>query len=183
MPGQSWEKDWNMTMSRKLRLAILLLVLGCGVGCDQTSKHVARTELGQRGPVMLPGGFGELRLAENPGSFLSLGALFPQPLRLACFTVVVGAGLIALFAWLVGHARLGWISFIGIALAMAGGASNLIDRITRQGFVTDFIRLRVGALHTGIFNFADIMIMTGITVLTCALWKKKIARGTTEHES
>src|SRR4051812_42292130 len=140
-----------MITSRKLRLAILFLVLGCTVGCDQTSKHVARTELGRLGSVALPGGFGELRLAENPGSFLSLGASIPQSVRLAVFTVGVGVGLIVLFAYLVGQAKLGWMSFVGLALVLAGGVSNLVDRILQQGLVTDFIFLQVGPFHTGVF--------------------------------
>jgi signal peptidase II len=161
-----------MTTSRKLRLVTLFLVLGCAVGCDQVSKQIARAKLSQRDPVMLPGGLGELGLAENPGSFLSLGASFPRSLRLAVFTVGVGVGLLALFACLVGHATLSWLSFVGLALAMAGGLSNLIDRVTRQGFVTDFIFIRVAPLHTGIFNLADFMIVTGVATLVCALWKQ-----------
>lgn len=81
-----------MTLTRKLRLALLLSVLLCAVGCDQTSKHFARAELGPFGFVTLPGGFGELRLAENPGSFLSLGASLPEPWRLGLLTIGVGVG-------------------------------------------------------------------------------------------
>jgi signal peptidase II len=154
-----------MPPSPKSRLALLFLILTCTVGCDQTSKHIARTELGHLGVIALPGGFGELRLADNPGSFLSLGASLPDWLRLALFTFVVGAGLIVLFAFLAGSSRLRWISFLGLALVWAGGTSNLIDRITQQGFVTDFVLLRVGPLHTGVFNVADFLILIGIGAL------------------
>jgi hypothetical protein len=40
---------------RNLRLAVLLLALACTVGCDQTSKHLARVQLGKLGAVTLPG--------------------------------------------------------------------------------------------------------------------------------
>jgi signal peptidase II len=153
-----------MPFSRKIRLLVLLFVLGCTAGCDQTSKHLARAGLGHLGSVTLPGGFGELRLAENPGSFLSLGDSLPEPLRLALFTVGAGACLLGLFAYLV-NTQLGRRSFIGLALIWAGGTSNLIDRITRQGLVTDFMFIRVGPLHTGIFNVADVMVMLGLVVL------------------
>jgi signal peptidase II len=159
---------------RNLRLAVLLLALACTVGCDQTSKHLARVQLGKLGAVTLPGGFGELRLAENPGSFLSLGASLPEPLRVVIFTLGVGAGLLVLFAYLARRASLKWVPFVALTLVMAGGMSNLIDRVMRQGLVTDFIVIRVGPLQTGVFNGADVMVMAGIAVLTWTLWKRRL---------
>jgi signal peptidase II len=161
-----------MHFSRKIRFFILLLVLGCAAGCDQASKHLARSELDHLGSVALPGGFGELRLVENPGSFLSLGDSFPEPLRLACFTVGTGVCLLGLFAYLV-RTRLGRYNFIGLALIWVGGTSNLIDRVARHGLVTDFVVIRVGPLHTGIFNAADVMIMVGLAVLIYGHWKRR----------
>jgi signal peptidase II len=159
-----------MPISSKSRLIILMLILVCTVGCDQTSKHIARTELKHRRSVTLPCGFGEFRLAENPGSFLSLGTSLPDPLRLGALTFGVGVGLLALFAYLTGSAQFTCYSFIGLALVWAGGTSNLIDRVARQGFVTDFIFIRVGPLHTGIFNAADVTIMIGVAFFVCDLW-------------
>ncbi|MDQ6625681.1 MAG: signal peptidase II [Verrucomicrobiota bacterium] len=162
-----------MPTSRKSRLLMLLLILVCTVGCDQTSKHIARTELRQRGSVTLPGGFGEFRLAENPGSFLSLGTSLPDSLRLWLLTVAVGLGLLALAAYLTRGAQLSRSSFTGLALVWAGGTSNLIDRVARHGLVTDFIFIRVRLLHTGIFNVADVMIMIGVAFLVCDLLKRR----------
>ena len=87
-------------------------------------------------------------------------------------TLGVGATLLGLFAYLAGSSRLGWFSFIGLALVWAGGMSNLIDRVTRHGLVTDFLFLRVGPLHTGIFNLADLMIVLGMGMLVCSLVKR-----------
>jgi len=39
----------------------------------------------------LAAGFVEFRLAENSGSFLSVGALFPDSVRFAVFTFGIGA--------------------------------------------------------------------------------------------
>jgi signal peptidase II len=163
-----------MTSLRKLRLAVLLLVLGCTVGCDQTSKHFARTELSRFDSVALPGGFGELRLAENPGAFLSLGDSLPRSVRLLCFTLGVGAGLLALLVQLLASTKLRWMPFVAQATVIAGGASNLIDRITRQGLVTDFITIRVGPFQTGVFNVADTLIMLGVGLLLLARWKRHV---------
>ena len=162
-----------MTRSRKFRLVILLLVLVGTVGCDQSSKHFARTKLSQRGSITLPGGFGALRVVRNPGAFLSLGAAFSPQLRRVVFTAGVGIGLLGLFAWLIFQAGLKWPTFLGLALVTAGGASNLIDRLTREGLVTDFIFLQIGPLHTGVFNVADILIMLGLTMVAGTLWKQQ----------
>ena len=161
-----------MNLSHKLRIAILLLALGCTAGCDQTSKHIARSELGQMGFITLPGGFGELRLAENPGSFLSLGDSLPTPLRLALFTIGAGIGLAGLLVYLAFGCRLSWLSFAALGLAWAGGMSNLFDRITRHGLVSDFIYIRMGPFHTGVFNVADFVIMLGIAMFACDLWRR-----------
>jgi signal peptidase II len=158
-------------LSRKFRLLILSLVLGCTVGCDQASKHLARTELKHRS-IALPGGWGEFRLAENSGSFLSFGGSLPESWRFALLTVGVGVGLLGLLAYLARSSQLGCVSFIGLALAWAGGTSNLIDRVTRDGQVTDFLLLRAGPLHTGVFNAADVVIMFGTTLLLYDLWKR-----------
>ena len=162
-----------MNLSHKLRLAVMLLVLGCAVGCDQTTKHIARNELGERGFIIFPGGFGEFRLAENPGSFLSFGDSLSQPLRLTIFTIGAGVGLFSLLAYLVFGGRLSWLFFLGLGLVWAGGMSNLIDRITRHGLVSDFIFIRVGPFHTGVFNVADVVIMIGSAAIVCDLWLRR----------
>jgi signal peptidase II len=51
------------------------------------------------------------------------------------------------------------------ALVISGGVSNLYDRITNNGGVTDFMIMSLGPLHTGIFNVADIAIMAGVMLL------------------
>jgi signal peptidase II len=159
-------------ISRKARLAILLLLLACTVGCDQTAKNLARTKLGQAGSITLPGGWGELRLAENPGSFLGLGDSMPAPVRHGCFTAAVTVGLVILFRYLVSRAGLSWRLFFGLSLVLSGGIGNLIDRLTRGGLVTDFIFLQVGPFHTGVFNVADVLIMAGTITVAWALGEK-----------
>jgi signal peptidase II len=161
-----------MTTFQKLRFLVLFFLLAMTVGCDQTSKHLARLTLSYDTPVELPGGLGELRLADNPGSFLSLGATLPASLRLAFLTLGVAFALVAVFVYLVRNPAPGWLSFLGLTLLCAGGSSNLIDRITRHGLVTDFLFLRLGPLHTGIFNFADCMIVAGFLALVCSTWRQ-----------
>jgi signal peptidase II len=166
-----------MNLSRRIRLWCLIGLLACTVGCDQASKHLARTRLSESNPVMLSGGVIELRLAENPGSFLSLGALLPDTLRFAVFTLGVGTGLLGLTLYLTGQTRIALMRFIGLSLVTAGGISNLLDRILRHGLVTDFATIRIGPLHTGVFNVADVLIMIGIGLIVWSLRKRRLPEG------
>lgn len=161
-----------MNLSRKLRLAGLIFLLVCTVSCDQASKRIARARLRQTSSITLPGGLVELRLAENPGAFLSLGSVLPAPARFAVFTVGVGVGLLALVGYLTGRAPIDLTRYIGLSLLVAGGVSNLLDRIFRHGLVTDFVTIRIGPFHTGVFNAADVLIMIGIGVFAFTLRKR-----------
>jgi len=55
------------------------------------------------------------------------------------------------------------------ALVWAGGISNLVDRFSRHGLVTDLIVVRAGPLQTGIFNLADFAIVAGILIFVVSL--------------
>jgi signal peptidase II len=157
-----------MIPSRTIRLVAISLVLVGTAGCDQATKQLARTELGQLGSVALPGRFIEFTLAENPGAFLSLGASLPEAVRIA-LTVGVSLGLAFLLAYLIRAPMVRWLTFLGLALSWAGGVSNLIDRLIQHGAVTDFMVVRVGPLHTGIFNLADFALVVGMLMLVASL--------------
>jgi signal peptidase II len=143
---------------RLLALLGILLVTG---GCDQVSKHVARTGLRGQDAIVLPGGFMQLSLAENSGAFLSLGASLPPMIRAGVVTVGVSVALAVLLVYMVRKPGLPSLAFFGMSLIWAGGVSNLVDRLTRDGRVTDFLFLRAGPLHTGVFNIADMAVLAG----------------------
>jgi signal peptidase II len=157
-----------MMPSRSIRLVVISLVLVCTAGCDQATKHFARAELNQTESIMLPGRFLELTLAENPGAFLSLGASLPQAVRTA-LTLGLALGLALLLVYLVRRPALGWRGLLGLSLIWAGGVSNLIDRLVRDGQVTDFMVLRIGPLHTGVFNLADFALVAGTCIVLISL--------------
>lgn len=153
-----------ITPSRAIRLAAICMILVCTAGCDQVTKHLARTELDGAGSLVLPGHFLEFTLAENPGAFLSLGASLSLAAR-TLLTISVSLGLAFLLSYLLRTPRLRLISFFGLALIWSGGISNLIDRLARHGVVSDFMVVRAGPLHTGIFNLADFAIVAGVVIL------------------
>ena len=153
-----------LNRARTIRLAVLFLVLACTAGCDQATKRLARRELSESRSTSVVGGMVEFTLAENPGAFLSLGGSLPRQVR-SVLTLAIGIGLMALLVFLLSASRLSMLAFLALSLAWAGGMSNLIDRVGRHGFVTDFIVVRAGPLHTGVFNVADLAIVIGIIVL------------------
>jgi signal peptidase II len=152
-----------MNIAKRLVL-ILLVLFGC-VGCDQTTKSAAQSFLSHTEAWSFLGGFVRLQLAHNHGAFLSLGASLPEFWRQALFNVGVAALLLGLFIYALFSTRLRLVGVVAIALCVAGGVSNLSDRLTHGGCVVDFISLGIGPLRTGVFNGADIFIMGGAALL------------------
>jgi len=145
---------------------VLLIAIGATIGCDRVTKHIAATTLaGTPSRSFLADTF-RLEYVENTGAFLGLGAGWPLPVRTAFFGI--GNGLL-LFALAVMAMRLRWPSpaLFGVALIIAGGVSNLLDRIT-YGKVIDFMNVGLGPLRTGIFNVADMAIMLGAGIVVFA---------------
>jgi len=142
---------------RKLLLVLALLV----TGCDQWTKHLARTHLDA--PRELLGGTVVLWRAENRGAFLSWGSDLPDGVRIALLTAGVAVLVVAAIVGMFKSVEL--TSGIALALIVGGGAGNLVDRVMRGGFVTDFLFVRAGPLHTGIFNVADVAVMIGVGLL------------------
>jgi signal peptidase II len=140
------------------RLALLAIVLAT-IGCDRVTKHVATATLAGEPARYYLGNFLWVGYAENAGGFLSLGASWPPAVRTFVFTTAAGLLLLALAIFAIRRHASGWQA-LGIALFVAGGASNWIDRILR-GSVVDFLNVGIGPVRTGIFNVADVAILLG----------------------
>jgi len=153
-----------------MRLISLILVFLGSVGCDQVTKQVAQRTL--RGVPMQSylGDTFRLLYIENTGAFLGMASDWAGQLRWVAFTLF--ASVIVVVSSVVGVRRFRrtnapWFSsrMLGPLLVAAGGLGNLIDRVSREGAVVDFMNAGIGELRTGIFNVADVQIMIG-----CALW-------------
>ena len=165
-----------MTPSRVFtsRIAVWVLVglsvVGT-VGCDRVTKRFATERLaGSSGRSFLANTV-HLVYAENTGGFLSLGADLSDSGRTAIF--VVGTGLM-LAILSVGLFQRRWEAkmLVGGALFLAGGASNWVDRVL-HGRVVDFLNVGVGPVRTGIFNVADVAIMTGLALVLLSQWRHR----------
>ena len=157
-------------MPRLRRLLILFVVVLIGISFDQATKAIAKRSLAGEPPREYLAGVVRLEYAENVGSFLSLGASLPAETRFWIFTVFSALLVLGLaFYALRVSEQTPLLVFLGIALVIAGGLGNLIDRLTHGGRVVDFMQLRAGPLRTGVFNVADVALMVGIGLVLLAL--------------
>jgi signal peptidase II len=161
-----------MQMNRRstLLLGALLLVL-CIAG-DRAAKDAAESLRGKP-PVEVAWGVITLSYAENSGALMSLGAGLPERTRFFIFTAGVGVLLAGIAAVLMFAPALPRPLVIAFSLILAGGGSNLFDRISNDGRVVDFVMLGAGMFRTGIFNVADIAIVLGASVLLLTMARRK----------
>jgi signal peptidase II len=154
---------YQMNITKRL-LLLMFVVVAC-VGCDQTTKVYAERSLPKSHAIRFLGDTVRLQVVHNDGAFLSLGAAAPGSWRFAVLRFEVSAILIAVFVYALWIPKPHWSEMAALALILAGGVSNLIDRYVHDGYVIDFINLGLGLLRTGIFNVADVALMVGVIML------------------
>lgn len=147
------------------RIGLVFFTLFFTIGCDQVTKVVAIDMLKGLEPIHYLWGMFRLEYAENPGAFLGLGRSMPDELRFWIFTVAVGVAM-AFTVYIVLRKPQKLFHTLALSLLAGGGISNFLDRAFRQeGHVIDFMNVGVGDLRTGIFNIADVAIMTGVIMI------------------
>ena len=153
---------------KTIRSLLLLVLIAGTVGCDRVTKHLAQTWLEGTPVQHLLSDTVRLEYAENVGGFLSLGANWSPDFRTAVFCIGTALLLSSLVITAIRFRRR-TLYVVGAALATAGGASNLFDRIMQHA-VIDFLNVGLGDhLRTGIFNVADIAILLGTCIMMLSL--------------
>jgi len=153
------------------RAALLCLLLAVTAGCDRVTKHYAVMNLsGMPGQSYL-GDTIRLDYHENAGGFLSAGATWRPETRTVVFQLANGAFLLGALLLAI---RYQWSRFAaaGLILFVAGGLSNLIDRLA-MGSVIDFMNVGIGSFRTGIFNVADVAIIAGVGLLLAESYRTR----------
>ncbi len=136
---------------------------------DRVTKALVDNGINQAGAVV-GNSIAELfrvHLVYNTGGAWSIfaGATFV----LGAFSVLMCAALIT-FA-VVQRAHITWLEIIGLALVVAGGLGNAVDRFL-LGHVVDFIDLTF--MDFPVFNVADIGVTCGIVVFLIGfLWRQR----------
>lgn len=146
------------------------------IGVDQAIKLWAVNTLTAVDTIPLIQDVLHLTYVENRGAAFSM--LQGQTWFLVGITAVVAIAAIAVL--LSGRVK-DKMAIWSIALIIAGGVGNLIDRIGR-GFVVDYIDFRL--IHFPVFNFADCCVVVGTILLAFYIlfWEEKKHKKTI-HES
>ena len=150
---------------------MLCLLLAATAGCDRVTKHYALTNLAGTDGHSYLGDTIRLDYHENAGGFLSAGAGWKPATRTVVFQLANGAFLFGTLLLAIRHQ---WSRLVaaGLILFVAGGLSNLIDRLA-LGSVIDFLNVGIGSLRTGIFNVADVAIIAGVGLMLAESYRSR----------
>ena len=150
-----------MKVRQKIFLFCILSLLF--IGCDRVTKDVVRKNLVEGVSTSYFHDTFRLIYVQNTGAALNLGDDLPPKLSLWLLSIVPLFILSIVFYYAIRNAgRMGSMKMLGICLIFAGGIGNIIDRIFFDRHVTDFMNVGIGSLRTGIFNFADMCVTTGV---------------------
>jgi len=153
-----------MKIKKVLRTLIILTILSSNIGCDQISKNIVRQKVDYNEQISLINNFLTLTKIENTGAFLSLGQSLPQPIKILLLTILPLLVLGLAFIYLLIKKNLSNLTIMGICFIVGGGIGNIYDRLI-YGSVTDFLHMDFVIFQTGIFNMADVSIMTGTFIV------------------
>ncbi|WP_163340091.1 signal peptidase II [Desulfopila sp. IMCC35008] len=135
------------------------------LGGDRLTKTMAASHLSPGEPVSYLFGTLRLHLVENHSGFLGYYGLLPEVVKDALLIWGTGTLILLMLLYLINKKGLNQYRQSSIALIMAGATGNLTDRFINEGGVIDFIVLALGPVQTGIFNLADVFILSGSAYL------------------
>jgi len=133
------------------------------ISWDRVSKELAKEHLkGKQEYSYFHDSF-RLLYVENTGAAMSLGDQLSGTVGLWVLGIIPLAFLIGLFVYTVQRSKkLSFGKLFAFSLILAGGIGNIMDRLLYDRHVTDFMNLGIMNLRTGIFNFADVWITSGV---------------------
>ena len=146
-PGISW----------RLRFLLPLLTFAAVIVLDRLSKEAALASLQGGGRVVLIPGVLGLLYTENTG--MAFGLFAGLPWVLFALRVI---GLAVLAVYLFSGNMQKPLGYLGLAMAVAGGISNVLDALI-YGYVVDMIEFLF--VKFAIFNVADSFITVGAVLI------------------
>lgn len=160
-----------MKLTRRTAFIFTTIILTIAV--DQISKVLVRTyvEAGSSSPII--GNFLQLMNVENDGAFLGMGGDLNPTLKFILLLILPVVVLGLVLRHVIKDKSLDNWSLFAFASIIGGGIANVYDRFA-YGSVTDFLYIRItDIIRTGIFNFADLSVTTGMIILVVMMFRKK----------
>lgn len=162
-----------MTTRPLIRIILIITVVLVNIGCDQVSKKIVRQSVYPYEMIHLFDNHLMVTRVENSGAFLSAGDSLPDTTKHVFLSLVPLMAVLLGFIYVFTKPGIPRNMLIGFCFVIGGGIGNLFDRM-EYGSVTDFLHIKFGVFQTGIFNLADVSIVSGIIiVLLQFLFKKK----------
>ncbi len=150
---------------------MLIIVAGTVIALDQWTKWIVRTSL-PLGATWLPESLEWLspyaRFVHWHNSGAAFGLFQNGSMVFAALAFVVIAAIIYYFPQVE---RYDWTLRLAMSMQLGGASGNLIDRLLREGRVTDFIS--VGTFP--VFNVADASISVGTVILLLGVYLQERA--------
>jgi signal peptidase II len=143
------------------------------ISWDRVSKDLAKEYLrNQPARTFLHESF-RLEYVENTGAAMSLADNLNPQLSFWLLAILPLIILMGLLAYIAVHARnIRRSILMALTLIFAGGMGNILDRLLFDRHVIDFMNVGLLSLRSGIFNFADLWITTGVAWLAVGTLKK-----------
>ena len=110
---------------------------------------------------------------ENEGAFMGLGEDLSPFVRTLLFSVFASSIIIGLAIWVLRTKTVNFLTIIACGLIIGGGGGNVMDRLLNEGAVMDFMNMGIGSFRTGVFNVADMAVLSGIGALFFAKLTEK----------
>lgn len=142
---------------KKKALIIVIVTLLINILADRITKILAVLFLKGKESVKVIHDLFILTYTENSGAFLSLGASWPSVIKYIVLLIVpiIVCVVIVIYS-LIREKRKSRI--ILLCTFVAGGLSNMVDRLFNDFRVIDFMNFGIGNVRTGVLNVADLSI-------------------------
>jgi len=143
------------------RMKLLLALAAAAIAVDQVSKWLVEAGMELYESIPLIGHWFGLTRTMNTGAAFSL---FPNGGMIFIVIAAVVTGMILYYGPRLPESDRA--SRVALGLQLGGALGNVIDRL-RQGYVTDFLHLKIPEIGFDwpVSNFADVFIVSGVVML------------------
>ena len=152
-------------MKAKLHnVLVVFITLFINISLDRVTKYLAITFMKGKQSISFLWNTVIISYVENTGAFLGLGSnwnIYIKYIILIIIPIVIC--FIAIIYCLIRNIEK--LKAIIIISIVAGGLSNLFDRLFNNFSVIDFMNFGIGKIRTGILNVSDLSVTFGVVLL------------------